>query len=290
MFDWPTMIRNWHRFLSPSWQSIHLDYPVALGPRQNPQGGMPHPALETIIEGRRGIYTQQNARILEHIQDLQAIRKRDEESHPLRPGWNNGFLPGLDMAALFTMVAEFKPEQYLEVGSGNSTQVAAAACAQHSPNTHITSIDPFPRADIDQLAQTIIRKPFENVDTQMAAELNAGDILFIDNSHRVLPNSDSTVFFLEWVPLLKPGVIVQVHDIYVPWDYPQFMCERAYSEQYMMAMALLSNPDRFKPLFPAFWISKDPSLSQQLAPLWDHPNTQGVEQHGGSFWFEIGTH
>ncbi|MGY8941188.1 MAG: hypothetical protein ACKVJH_04065, partial [Flavobacteriales bacterium] len=123
----------------------------------------------------------------------------------------------------------------------------------------------------------------------LADTLEPGDILFIDNSHRVLPNSDATVAFLEWFPRLKPGVLVQVHDIYIPWDYPQNMCDRAYSEQYMLAMALLSNPQRYKPLFPAYWISMQERYTQLLSPLWDHPNTRDVEQHGGSFWFEIGS-
>ena len=93
--------------------------------------------------------------------------------------------------------------------------------SQHSPLTKITSIDPYPRAEIDRLSQVIVRKPFESLKAdQTLADLEAGDMLFIDNSHRVLPNSDATVFFLEWLPKLADGVIVQIHDIYLPWDYP----------------------------------------------------------------------
>ena len=176
----------------------------------------------------------------------------------------------------------------MEVGSGNSTLVAAAAKAQHSPLTEITSIDPYPRAEIDQLSQVIVRKPFEALEADACLEsLEAGDILFIDNSHRVLPNSDATVFFLEWMPRLADGVIVHIHDIYLPWDYPQNMCNRAYSEQYMLAMALMSNSKRYTPLFPAFWVSEQKSLSGKLASIWNHANTRGVEQHGGSFWIRI---
>jgi hypothetical protein len=66
------------------------------------------------------------------------------------------------------------------------------------------------------------------------------------------------------------------------------MCDRAYSEQYVLAMALLSNPKRYQAIFPAFWVSEQPEFQNKLASLWNHPNTNGVEQHGGSFWFEIG--
>jgi hypothetical protein len=152
----------------------------------------------------------------------------------------------------------------------------------------VISIDPYPRADIDQVSQRIVRRPFEAVGTEWAEELEAGDILFIDNSHRVLPNSDATVFFLEWLPRLKEGVIVQVHDVYLPWDYPQDMCDRGYSEQYVLAAMLASNPIRYRPIFPAFWVAQQADLQAKLAPLWDNKNLHGVERHGGSFWFEIG--
>jgi len=281
-------IKNWHRFLSTKWQTVHLDYPVTFQPRSRPANGDADEFLERLLIERRGFIAEEVHHILTFQDDLQSIRKRSEETNALKPGWNNGFLPGLDMAALFSMVSTRKPKRYLEIGSGNSTLVAAAAKAQHSPQTEIISIDPFPRADIDQISQTIIRSPFESVERQMALSLDSGDILFIDNSHRVLPNSDATVAFLEWFPLLKPGVIVQIHDIYIPWDYPQEMSDRAYSEQYMLAMALLSNPKRYQPLFPAFWVSEQPEFKKKLQPLWNHPNTAGVEQHGGSFWFEVG--
>lgn len=281
-------LKNWHRFLSSKWQTVHLDYPVNFEPRALPENGVAHLGLERILIDRRPAISDEVNHILSFQNDLQAIRKRTDEPNALKPAWNNGFLPGLDMAALFSILSTRKPKRYLEVGSGNSTLVAAVAKAQHSPHTEIISIDPFPREDIDQISQTIIRAPFESVGSKMAETLEPGDILFIDNSHRVLPNSDATVAFLEWFPLLKPGVIVQIHDIYIPWDYPQEMCDRAYSEQYVLAMALLSNPKRYQAIFPAFWVSEQPEFQNKLASLWNHPNTNGVEQHGGSFWFEIG--
>ena len=84
--------------------------------------------------------------------------------------------------------------------------------------------------------------------------------------------------------------IVQVHDVYLPWDYPQDMCERGYSEQYVLAAMVMSNPDRYRPIFPAFWVAQQPEMKATLAPLWDNKNLHGVERHGGSFWFEIGPH
>ena len=281
-------VKSLYRFVSNRWQTLHLDYRVDFKPRTQPGRDQGLPNLSALFEDCRPAITAEAELILSYIDQLQAIRKRSDEPNLLMPAWNNNFLPGLDIAALYTFIAERKPKKYMEVGSGNSTLVAAAAKNQHSTDTEIISIDPYPRADIDRVSQQIVRRPFEQVGAEWADELEAGDILFIDNSHRALPNSDATVFFLEWLPRLKPGVIVQIHDIYLPWDYPQDMCERGYSEQYMLAVALASNPRRYQPLFPAFWVAQDADLKAKLEPLWAHENLHGVERHGGSFWLEVG--
>ena len=281
-------LKSIYRFASKRWQTLHLDYRVNFTPRSRPETGKGLKEIHAILDERRPLIEGEVKRILNYTEQLHAIRKRSDETNPLLPAWNNNFLPGLDIAALYMYIAERKPKKYMEVGSGNSTLVAAAAKNQYSTDTEIISIDPYPRADIDQVSQRIVRRPFEQVGTEWADELEAGDILFIDNSHRALPNSDATVFFLEWLPRLKEGVIVQVHDIYLPWDYPQDMCERGYSEQYVLAAMVMSNPERYRPIFPAFWIAQQPDMQATLGPLWESKNLHGVERHGGSFWFEIG--
>lgn len=281
------MLKSLYRFLSPRFQSLFLEYKVAMKPRYG--HGLPaHAGLLEIIEKQRDTYQFWLEKINNFKAQIQSIKKKADEKDPTQPGWNNQFLPGLDIAALYTIIAETKPKRYVEVGSGNSTKVAYKAVKDHGLHTKITSIDPFPRAEIDQLAHEIVRQPFESVDTRWIAELEAGDILFIDNSHRILPNSDAMVFFLETLPALKSGVIVHIHDIYLPYDYPQFMCDRFYTEQYGLAIAMQANPQRYQPIFPAYYISEDAPLSSSIAGIWEHPNTQGVERHGGSFWLKIG--
>lgn len=281
-------LKSIYRFVSKRWQTLHLDYRVDFKPRSRPESGEGLMEINTILDEHKQTIAGEVKRIVNYTEQLHAIRKRSEESNPLLPAWNNSFLPGLDMAALYMYIADKKPKKYMEVGSGNSTLVAAAAKNQYSIDTEIISIDPYPRADIDQVSQRIVRRPFEQVGIEWAEELDAGDILFIDNSHRALPNSDATVFFLEWLPRLKQGVIVQVHDVYLPWDYPQDMCDRGYSEQYMLAAMVMSNPLRYRPIFPAFWVAQQPEMQAILTPLWKNKNLHGVERHGGSFWFEIG--
>ncbi|SDD09103.1 hypothetical protein [Williamwhitmania taraxaci] len=95
------------------------------------------------------------------------------------------------------------------------------------------------------------------------------------------------VFYLEVLPFVPKGVIVHIHDVYLPYDYPQFMCDRFYSEQYGLAMFLLANPDRYKPLLPNFFVSEDADLSSIVTPIWNIPSLKTVERHGGSFWIRV---
>ena len=103
----------------------------------------------------------------------------------------------------------------------------------------------------------------------------------------LFPNSDTQWFFLEILPVLPKGVIVQVHDIYIPYDYPQFMRDRYYSENYLLGALLLNNPLRYEVLAPNFYISEQKQLAGILAELWQLQDLQKTEQHGGSFWFRV---
>lgn len=279
-------IKELYRFLSPRYQNLFLEYKVNFKPRYG-HGLPPHKQLYDIINGNRSNYIDLLQKALSYTTEIHQIKKSDDESNPLSPSWNNGFLPGLDIIGIYTMLSEFKPARYMEIGSGNSTKVAHRAIKQQGLSSKIISIDPQPRAEIDELADTVVREPFENTDMNLILELQENDILFIDNSHRILPNSDSLAFFLDTMPGLNKGVIVHIHDIYLPYDYPQFMCERFYSEQYGLAMYLLANPQKYEPLLPNYFIFEDKELSSIIEPIWNHPNLEGVERHGGSFWLKI---
>lgn len=276
------------KLLLPKYQKLILDYKVDMKPRYG-SGHPPHSLLWDEINKNRESYIFLLNEILNYKSVFQSIVSHELQKDENLPAWNNGYLPGLDIISLYTIVANFKPKKYIEIGSGNSTKVVRKSISDNALDTKITSIDPFPRANIDHLAEEVIRMPLENISDYrfIVEELSENDILFIDNSHRCLPNSDVTVCFLELLPYLKKGVIVHIHDIYLPYDYPQFMCDRFYSEQYMLAAFILANPDKYKTIFPAYFISEDKELSDIVSPIWDHPNTRGAEQHGGSYWLRI---
>ncbi|MFA5649044.1 MAG: class I SAM-dependent methyltransferase [Bacteroidales bacterium] len=280
------MVKQIYRFLNPKFQNLFLEYKVDLKPRYG-HGKPAHHDLYQIIDSNRETYKQLINKSLLLKDFIWTIKSSKRENDATQPTWNNGFLPALDIIGIYTLLTEYKPQKYIEIGSGNSTKVAYKAKLEQNLNTEIISIDPMPRVEIDSLANKVIRKPFEEIDFNFFEELNENDILFVDNSHRILPNSDSMVFFLEIFPKLKKGVIVHVHDIYLPYDYPQFMCDRFYSEQYGLAMYLLANPQKYKTILPNYFISEDNELSNLVLPIWKHENIKGVDKHGGSYWILI---
>lgn len=275
-----------YRLVSRKYQTIHLDYSVVPKPRYSVETSA-HSRLYEIIDLNRRNYENEINSLLSFLPGLATVKRTSEVKHDLT--WENGFFPPLDTFVLYGVISNYKPQRYIEVGSGNSTKIVRRAINDQGLDTQIISVDPKPRAEIDSIADEILRQRLENlIDSNFITDsLGENDILFIDNSHRVLPNSDAMVFFMEILPYLKKGVIVHVHDIYLPFDYPQFMCDRYYNEQYLLAAFLLSNPTRFEILMPNYFISSDDSLSKLISPLWMISGHDKSEKHGGSFWFRV---
>ena len=169
------MLKNLYRFINPKIKTLHLEYFTDFKPRYG-HGKPPHDLLYKIINDNRKLYVEFLDEILSHKSQLQSILKSTEEKDSNKPAWNNGFLPGLDIMAIYTMLARGKTKKYVEVGSGNSTKVAYKAKQDLSLKTNIVSIDPMPRAEIDHLADTVIRKAFEDTDFEFLFELEENHI------------------------------------------------------------------------------------------------------------------
>lgn len=201
------------------------------------------------------------------------------------PIWLNGWFPGVDAISLYGLLAVNNPRWYVEVGSGNSTKFARQAIADHGLRTLITSIDPFPRADIDGICDRVIRQPCEEVPPEFFDSLTSEDILFIDNSHRSFPNSDVTVFFTEILPYLPNGMIYGLHDIFLPWDYPDEWKDRYYNEQYLLAAYLLGGANGDEIVLPNVFLSYfAPHLLGPLEQILGNPQLAGIEKTGSAFW------
>jgi len=264
---------------------IDLAYELHPTPRN---GGAANVLLHEIISSGTGAYIEHLEYFISIRDEFFAIRDLFDASTPTMPHWDNGFLPGLDIVSLHGLLRRHNPETYLEVGSGNSTKVARRCIEMHKLQTKIVSIDPHPRAEVDAICDRVLRTGFEEAGLEQALALKAGDFLFFDGTHYAYMNSDTTVFFLEVLPRLKPGVLVQVHDICLPYDYPAEWSDRFYSEQYLLASALLFGADRFSITLPNTFISQDPQLWRPRAKLWDDSRLRSVAQKAGvSFWFSV---
>ena len=269
-----------HRHPRNPWQwshSVEQYYPVTPLPRWG-FGKPVHPQISHILNNQRDEISRFLWQMSQHRKILEGI-SLEGDPDLVTPYWNNLSFGYLDAAVLISMLVTKAPARYFEIGSGNSTKFARYTINSARLSTEIVSLDPHPAVQIDQICDTVIRGKLEECDLSLFDQLRAGDILFFDGSHRVFTNSDVTVFFLEIMPRLKSGVIVHIHDIFLPADYPPDWEKRMYSEQYMLAAMLLCPTQPFKVLVPNFFISGDAELREQVPSL--------ADLGGNSFWLEM---
>ena len=136
---------------------------------------------------------------------------------------SNPNFSSLDAAVLYSIVRSFRPNTILEVGGGFSSRVSAAATL-HNGRPALTCIEPYPdetlKAGFPGL-NALISKQVQDVPLSVFENLTSGDILFIDSSHVAKCGSDVVYLYLEVLPRLKPGVLVHVHDVFFPREYPE---------------------------------------------------------------------
>jgi hypothetical protein len=179
------------------------------------------------------------ASVLTWIETYAAELEAIGSTPPPAPRWTQDWFPRLDAAAAYAMVRGLKPRRIVEVGSGHSTRFLARAVADGGLDTHITSIDPEPRASIRDLPVEWLQVPVQRVPA--FPPLGPGDILFIDSSHQIKPGSDVEFLLKAVLPMLPAGVRVHFHDIFLPDDYPAEWQWRRYNEQAAVAALIESN-------------------------------------------------
>jgi hypothetical protein len=280
--------------LRPEYPVI-LKYPVRPEPRYG-DGKPPHADLAAFFAQHDAAYLDTLRALAAGTGPLMKVEDTRETAAPGDPHWQNIFFSALDAIALYGLLGVRAPARYVEIGSGHSTRFARRAVEDFGLRTEIVSVDPHPRAEIDAICDRVIRQPLEDVDLTVLTGLAAGDMLFLDSSHVTFENSDVTVFFLEVLPRLRTGVIVHIHDIFLPFDYPREWADRHYSEQYLLAAYLLGGANRVRPVLPAAYISRHPQLAPAVDALWPHPHFQRAFAEyrrltggylGTSLWLEI---
>lgn len=274
------------RWLQGKRMALFIDFKFT--PKQRWGGGLPaHHELDALLNRNRRKYLSLIDKFAKTCGLLEQVADTDH-TDPNVPYWKNNWFSGLDAVALYNMPLINKSRTYIEIGSGFSTKWINKSRTDNSLDLKIISIDPHPRAEIDALCDELHRVPLEEMDTNFFSQLKAGDILMIDSSHRCFQNNDVTILFLEVIPRLPKGVIVHVHDIFLPYDYPKNWAQRYYSEQYLLAAMLLADASkRYDVMFPVNYINEDPELRKAYLGIWDEARDHSRYAGGGSFWLKI---
>lgn len=257
---------------------IFVEYEYDFQPRWL-DGGNPF-ISEIILRNRSEI--DENLRSLREFLPLIVSLSGDSAPAP-RVNWKNHFIPALDALSLMWAASRSK-STFIEIGSGNSTIFIRRCIEHHGLKARLVSVDPYPRLEINSLCDEIIRKPLEKMDLTLFEQLQPGDVLFVDNSHRSFMNSDVTVVMLDVLPRLQPGVLVGFHDIFLPFDYLQTWSGRAYNEQYLLGSYLLANPNYFSLQLCNYWIWSQNAHIEPLADIWNILGAEVRDRSASAFW------
>lgn len=204
------------------------------------------------------------------------------DAAPPAPRFAQGWFPPLDAAAAYALVRRHRPGRIVEVGSGHSTRFLARAVADGGFTTAITAIDPRPRADLQRLPITTIRRPVQRAGLDAFARLAAGDVLFIDSSHLAVPGSDVDLLFGRVIPALPAGTLIHVHDMPLPDPYPADWAWRGYNE-HLPVIALMAGGG-FRPVFAAHWVATRMAERVARSVVARLPRVGGARD--GSLWLE----
>lgn len=260
---------------------LRVDFPPTARPEPRyGHGKPPHARLAKLLSGLDDQYEGVLRAFAAHAEALDAIGLT--RTGPREPHWGNKFLFGIDGASLYCFTRERAPRRYIEVGSGNSTLFVHRARRDGQLDTEIVSIDPHPRREIDSICDRVVRQSLETADLDVFSDLEDGDIVFLDGTHRVFTNSDAVVFFMDVLPELRPGVLVGIHDVHLPDDYRPEHTLRYYSEQYLLAAYLLAEPDWIRAVLPCWYVSGHPELGDLARAL----VPSALESRGVIFWLQ----
>jgi hypothetical protein len=165
--------------------------------------------------------------------------------------FNNYMYSSGDAEYLYNIIRYYKPKRIIEIGSGFSTLMAINAIFKNKLEDtnyrcqHIC-IEPYESPWLEKLEVELIRERVENVNSSFFQMLESNDILFIDSSHIIKPQGDLLVEYLEILPAIKSGVLIHIHDIFTPKDYPDgwvYNSHLLWNEQYLLEAFLMYNSE-----------------------------------------------
>ncbi|MBI3506223.1 MAG: class I SAM-dependent methyltransferase [Proteobacteria bacterium] len=234
-----------------------------------------YPALARKFDAARPAFAAGLDAIAAHRDTLLAFGT----GKPPAPRWSQDWFPGLDAAFAYALVRDRRPRRIVEIGSGHSTRFMARAVADGNLATLLTCIDPEPRAALEGLAVTWHRKRLEETDCAID-RLEAGDVLFVDSSHILMPGTDVDHVLGRILPVLPAGALVHFHDIFLPDPYPADWAWRGYNEQ--NAVAGLIAGGGFELIWGSAWIARNMAVEIAARGLDAIPMKAGA--HPASLW------
>lgn len=202
---------------------------------------------------------------------------------------NNRHFGSIDGEILYCMIRHFKPHKIIEIGSGDSTYLSAQAVLknrnENSYECKLVSIEPYPNNILKKgfpgLSQLISQK-VQDVPLSLFNSLEENDILFIDSSHVLKIGNDVQYEYLEILPRLKKGVIIHIHDIFLPEEYRKDWilndC-RFWTEQYLLQTFLAFNES-----FKVLWAGNYMCLTNSDKIEETFSSYKKGEVKPGSFW------
>lgn len=133
-------------------KSIRIDYPPKSEVRWGPGSGYPHGMME-MFEAQKDAHRDFIDLLGRYEQDFLDIPRLTQDE--TLPRWQQSWFMPLDGMSSYALVADRKPRQMIEIGSGNSTKFFAHAKRNHAHNMILHSIDPHPRAEINAFCDHI---------------------------------------------------------------------------------------------------------------------------------------
>jgi predicted O-methyltransferase YrrM len=190
-----------------------------------------------------------------------------------------------DASLLRGMLLHYRPNRITEIGSGFSTAVVLDVAERELPDLQITCVEPNAGRlqsrlrPGDEQRLRLLEQPLQDLDIdELASRLQSGDFLFIDSTHVVKAGSDVLWLILRVLPALSPGVIIHIHDVHWPFEYPDDWIRegRDWNEVYFVH-AFLAYNDHFRILLFGDWLAAE-------HPEFVTSQNRGVS--GGSLWLE----
>lgn len=202
--------------------------------------------------------------------------------------FDNNFYGYFDGLILYSMIRHYRPERIVEVGSGfSSALMLDSNDLFFNEQIHFTFVEPYPERLLsllkgkDRRKNELIIDSIQNIEPARFRELKENDILFIDSSHIAKIGSDVVYLLTEILPCLNKGVIIHLHDIFWPFEYPLewLLSGRAWNEAYYVKAFLQFN-QTFKILvFNSYLEHHQGDMLKKYLPL-------SLKEKGSSLWLQ----